>query len=208
MQRVCGTLAKLLARPVFPAHVTKVTSLTALGGGVLSGVACRPGLSAGTYSVVRAWHAYMLTSPSVENLYCSPELAWAVGFQPPSVYPAGWAEVAVPVAVQSRVRSRFVPAPGEAPLRVPSDAVRANGKTHVCAACSKPRCATCRNRRRDVEVCCSVHHGAGDGLVPAVVFCSVHRLTRCGDCEQSRRPPAYCCARHHRSRPGGTSAVT
>ena len=208
LQRTTSLLSKLLSRSVFPAHVGVVTVLSAIGGGSLHGVARRPRLSQSTYDVVRAWQQYLLDVPSIENLYAASGLAWAVGFQPTSAYPDGWQAVAVPAAPPVRTRSSFVPSPGQAPMSVPSDAVRANGKTYVCMACSKPRCSVCRNRRLDVNVCCSAHHGAGDGLVPAIVFCSAHRLTRCGDCEQSRRSPAFCCKRHHRSRPGGSSAVT
>ena len=113
-----------------------------------------------------------------------------------------------PASSHARARSRFLPAPGQPPMGVPSEAVQANGKLLVCVSCSKPRCSVCRNRRLEVETCCSVHHGSDDGLGPAIVFCTKHRLTRCGDCERSRLSLSSCCRKHHRSQPGATSAVT
>ena len=159
---------------------------------------------------MRAWQQYLVDAPPEENLYAASGLGWAVGFQPTSAYPEGWQAVAVPAPApaRARARSRFLPAPGQPPMSVPSEAVQANGKLLVCESCSKPRCSVCRNRRLEVETCCSVHHGSDDGLGPAIVFCTKHRLTRCGDCERSRLSLSSCCRKHHRSQPGATSAVT
>ena len=205
-------------------HYTNVTSLTAIGGSVTSGVSKRAVLNSKTEEVLRHLQSHIAAfAGNRRSLLYEETQAWAAQFRPQEHYADDWTEASAGWrgrATEARAAGRARP-----PRTAPPDA-RKCAKTLSCLTHGKVRCNSCKTLRAAPETCCSLHHTEGDGRAIVMDFCTKHRLTRCGACLLDKKSLAQCCGTchtrhinnstsargtlplHHRQDPAGSSQVT
>ncbi|KAJ9445509.1 Ribonuclease HI [Diplonema papillatum] len=184
LRAITGAATRICGMTWHYGHVTNVTSLTALGGGVMQGISCRAELAPQTETVLRKMAQQVPSTSHRSNPFVKAHEAWAASMHPEQLYDATWKETA-----EWKGREQERGASGQRSRRPPT-ARRPSNAAIKCEKHDARRCATCKKRRLPPDTCCNQQHTGHEA----------------GSLNQSRLQ--FRTARDHREQPAGPSAVT
>ncbi|KAJ9455519.1 hypothetical protein DIPPA_10929 [Diplonema papillatum] len=181
LRAITGAATRICGMTWHYGHVTNVTSLTALGGGVMQGISCRAELAPQTETVLRKMAQQVPSTSHRSNPFVKAHEAWAASMHPEQLYDATWKETA-----EWKGREQERGASGQRSRRPPT-ARRPSNAAIKCEKHDARRCATCKKRRLPPDTCCNQQHTGHEA----------------GSLNQSRLQ--FRTARDHREQPAGPS---